>query len=94
MEPNATLRNEVQRLLKAHQKVSAVKLVRDETHWHLSEAKQYVDAIQQEENNALDIALSISLPDQELRDEVKRLVADQQSQTAVERVRASTGWDP
>lgn len=92
-EPKSALRDEVRRLLAAHQKVSAVKLVREETHWHLRDAKQYVDAVQRDENKALESTLSMALPDQALRDEVKRLVADQRIQAAVQRVKAGTGWN-
>lgn len=46
-ELTPSLRQEVRRLLAADHKASAVKLVRDHTHWGLREAKQYVDALRE-----------------------------------------------
>ncbi len=91
-EPTLALRKEVERLLASHQKVSAVKLVRDATHWHLREAKEYVDAIQDEEFQSMDRVVSNMLPNQALREEIQRLVMTDQRFAAVERVRSATGW--
>lgn len=91
-EPTPELRQEVQRLLAAHQKVSAVKLVREQTHWHLREAKDYVDAVQAEQMQAMEEAASSALLDQDLQKEILRLIEARQKFAAVERIRRATGW--
>lgn len=93
VEPTPELRQEVLRLLTSHRKLHAVKLVRKQMGWHLYEAKNYVDAIQQEEFQGRDNAGSTDWSDPALREEVKDLLAADRTFDAVERVRHVTGWE-
>ncbi|MBT9315075.1 hypothetical protein [Leptothoe spongobia] len=78
-EATPALRQAVIRLLAEHQKATAVKLVREETHWRLHQAKEYVDALQ----GALHI----------LQAEVNHFLDIHQKSAAITRVSTVTGWD-
>lgn len=92
-EPAPELRQEVKRLLADHAKVAAVKLVRETHQWDLRKAKDYVDAIQDEEFQLMNEEVSNLLSDPTLKEEVQRLVMNHQRFDAVERVKNAMGWE-
>lgn len=91
-EPTPELEQEVRRLLANHQKISAVKLVRDTTRWQLRDAKHYVDALQEQNFQSMKQALLDAFPG-EIFQEIQALVATNQSVEAVQRIQNATGCD-
>ncbi len=84
------IKQAVHRLLAEHQKLAAVKLVRQEMGWHLWEAKKYVDNIQEKEYQpAIRAALENLAP--EIKQEVRQLVASMYKGMAVKRLQDATG---